>query len=447
MCGIIASPEKEVVQKGLDMLLPRGRDNQHTKETEHFVFGHALHAIVGHVPQPITHQGTLVFNGEIYNWKEITAQQGISAQNDADLLCQLLDKESVSLVLERLDGVYAFVYQKEEMIIATRDLLGVKPLYFTREGSFASENKALDFKGEEVDPRSIIYFDLQKRELFTQEKNFYTLQVKEQEGEQASEVFAELFVKAIQKRIPDQHIKVGVLLSGGVDSTMIAKVCKELECEVTCYTATLDNPEGDDPHDLLASQQVAKRYGFDHKIITATKEEIPQLAKEVSSQIESTDAVKVAVGIPFYLCAKEAAKDGCKVLFSGLGAEEIMAGYQRHKQSTDINEECLSGLLQLHERDLYRDDILTIRQGVELRLPFLDRELIEFSLTIPSDLKITPNHQKYLLRLAAVRIGIEETDAFRPKKAAQYGSQFDRALKKVAKAKGFQTRKEFLESL
>lgn len=447
MCGILASTNKETVESGLKILENRGKDDTSIKEVDSYFLGHNLHAIVNKIPQPITHQGTLVANCEIYNWKSLAKEHTIQATNDADLLCQLLDTYSVSIVLEMLDGVYAFIYKKDNIVIATRDLLGVKPLWFTKDGSFASENKALGFKGEEVNPRDIIYYDTEKNSLFTQEKLFYTLRVMEGTEEELVQEATDLFKQAVVKRIPDTNIKVGILLSGGVDSTMIAVLCKKLGYETHCYTAVLDNPQGEDPHDLTASLEVAKKYELNHHLVKATKEDIPSLTKTVSTMIESTDAVKVAVGIPFYLCAQQAAKDGCKVLFSGLGAEEIMAGYQRHKVSDDINDECLKGLEQLHERDLYRDDILTMNSGVELRLPFLDRSLVEFSLTVPSDLKIKDEHQKYLLRKVAQKIGLADEDAFRPKKAAQYGSRFDRALQKVAKAQGFETRSEFIESL
>jgi asparagine synthetase B (glutamine-hydrolysing) len=449
MCGIISSYNKSEVESGLEILTPRGRDHQSIQQIQDYYYGHVLHSIVGHVEQPITNEDKsrlLIANCEIYNWESIADEYGIQAKNDADLLFQLLNKESLSVALELLDGVYAFIYKKDNIIIATRDLLGVKPLFYTKEGSFSSENKALNFKGEELNPRKILYYDLETKKTFFQDKNFYSLAIKDHKEEDAIATFSELFLKAVSKRIPDKNIKVGVLLSGGVDSTLIAYALKELGVETICYTASFDNPDGEDPHDLIASKKVAKEYNLTHKIISATKEDIPRLTKEVASSIETSDAVKVAVGIPFYICAQEAIKDGCKVLFSGLGAEEIMAGYQRHKVAEDINEECLRGLLGMHERDLYRDDILTMHQGIELRLPFLDRALIEFSLSVSSTLKIKDEHSKYLLRKSAQAIGLKEEDAFRPKKAAQYGSRFDRALKKVANTQGMK-RSEYIQSL
>ena len=76
--------------------------------------------------------------------------------------------------------------------------------------------------------------------------------------------------------------------------------------------------------------------------------------------IEDSNVVKVGVALTFYAACEQAKKDGCKVIFSGLGSEEIFAGYKRHKDSFDINKECLSGVLKIYERDLYRDDVITM---------------------------------------------------------------------------------------
>ncbi len=146
MCGIISSFDKQLVELGLDILRPRGRDNAAISEEKGYFLGHTLHAIVGRVSQPITHEGTLIANCEIYNWKALAEKYNLHAANDADLLCQLLDTQSVSTVLEQLDGVYAFVYKKDNMIIATRDLLGVKPLWYTTDPRALSKKQTLEIE-------------------------------------------------------------------------------------------------------------------------------------------------------------------------------------------------------------------------------------------------------------------------------------------------------------
>ncbi|MFP4524321.1 MAG: diphthine--ammonia ligase, partial [Candidatus Woesearchaeota archaeon] len=478
MCGILGcfshDERATVARRMFEALLARGKDGVGWTDgtgVEHAAtldgldvrgehgLGHVLHAVVGHEAQPLHDgKGFLVANCEVYNWESLAEQEEISVKNDAHLLLKLLDstesldRESVLSVLDRLDGVYAFAYWRDGKVVAARDVLGVKPLWFAHQDgfSFASEKKALLRAGlsdvADLNPRTVLSYDLKENLLSRWQRPFYEKEVVEKKDDDAAREVARMFVEAVKKRLPSKDAKVGVLFSGGVDSALIAKTCKDLGFDVTCYTAVVDNPGGKEPHDLSAAKAVAARYGFDHDVLEVSEEDIPSLAQEAAELVEEPHAVKVSVAMPFLVAARKAASDGCRVLFSGLGAEELYAGYQRHKDSQDVNDECLAGLLWLYERDLYRDDVVTMRQGVELRLPFLDRKLIEHSLSLPSGLKLKEGVEKYVLREAALRMGLSEEDAFRPKKAAQYGSRFDKALQKAAKKEGL-NRAEYLRSL
>ena len=161
MCGIIGIfNDKNAFNKvrtALAILHNRGKDGfgiadeheiQHHHDLNEFfplkdkkVIGHALHAVVGHVPQPIKKDGLLVANCEIYNWKKINIKYSLGAKNDAELLILFLDRFGIDS-LEELDGVYSFAYWKENIIYLTRDILGVKPLWFC----YNSDNFALDRK-------------------------------------------------------------------------------------------------------------------------------------------------------------------------------------------------------------------------------------------------------------------------------------------------------------
>ena len=162
--------------------------------------------------------------------------------------------------------------------------------------------------------------------------------------------------------------------------------------------------------------------------------------------IEDSNVVKVGVALPFYLACEMAKKDGCKVIFSGLGSEEIFAGYERHKQSSNINLECVSGLLKMYERDLYRDDVVTMFHSLELRLPFFDKELVDYALKIPAKYKLTDTTSKYVLREIALARGILSEIANRKKVAAQYGSKFDYAIEKLAKKGKYASKSAYLKT-
>lgn len=423
------------------------------------VMVHALHAIVGHRPQPIAGKGFLVANCEIYNWRALAAEYGLTADNDAHLLSLLfdalpvLDESSVHSLIARLDGVFALAYWRGDELVVARDVVGVKPLWFSHQDgfSFASERKVLVASGVhdamDLHPRVTLKFSLSTGELSRWRRPFFVKGVlRDDPKDVLAGELAVRFRQAVLKRIPSGNVKVGVLFSGGLDSSLIAKVCKDAGFETVCYTAVVDNPRGKDPHDLTASRAVAVRYGLSHKVLAVAEEDVESLAHDTATLIEEAHAVKVAVGMPFLAACRQAKSDGCKVLFSGLGAEELFAGYQRHRDSSDVNDECLAGLMWMYERDLYRDDVITMRSGVELRVPFLDHELVRFSLSLPASLKLHDGVEKYLLRKAALLLGLEQEDAFRPKKAAQYGSRFDHALERLARSYGL-NRVQYLRTL
>ncbi len=463
MCGIIGvlgnqQASSQVVQ-GLSQLACRGRDGIgitdghqiiHATDTDQLpthqlsltngqnILGHRLHAVVDHIPQPLQGKGLLVTNCEIYNWQELAQKYNLEAHNDAQLLLQFLDTFNIQK-LNELDGVFAFAYWDNNTIILARDLIGEKPIWYsaTRDAfAFASEKKVLERLGyqsiEELHPRRILTYNLTTKNLSFQERSFLECLPQHQENFETIKTHTkELLHKAITKRIP--HQKFGILFSGGVDSTYLAKVCKDLGYDVTCYTAALQIPDQNtQPTDLIYAQKAAKELNLSLKIKTITLDQVPEYLKTIVPLIEDSNVVKVGVALPFFLACEMAKEDGCKVIFSGLGSEEIFAGYERHLHTSDINQECIAGLRKMYERDLYRDDVVTMYHSLELRLPFLDKELMEYALKIPAKYKICDGTSKYLLRIIAQEQGVPEEIAWRKKTAAQYGSRFDNALEKLA---------------
>lgn len=258
----------------------------------------------------------------------------------------------------------------------------------------------------------------------------------------------EKIFKAIRKELGklNEGDKVGVLFSGGVDSTLIAYCLKELGVEFICYTAALEGEKLSAARDLVSAREVAKKYGFQLKENILNVDEMEPVLKDVVKIIDSTNVVKAGVAMPLYLCMQKASEDKVGALFSGLGSEEIFAGYERHI-SEDINRECRKGLQEIQERDLERDNALAEHFNMKLLLPFLEKELVEYALEIPGEYKIVNEHKKMILREAAINIGLKEEDAMRKKLGAQYGSKFDRGLQKLAKLKGFRYKSEYLNNL
>jgi asparagine synthase (glutamine-hydrolysing) len=490
MCGIIGFiNQKEATKKNLDglkILQKRGLDgygiydgntiSTYSSLTElqsyfsklqdqkfSLSMAHVLHAIEGDVKQPIKQKGVLVFNGEIYNYKELNNKLNIKTDNDSQTLLNYLD--SVDLInqetLSSLSADYAFAYLRDNFLTLCRDQLGVKPLwYYVNEKSeleFSSEKKAINKNAKELLPTEILHYNINSKEILFENK---ILEKPEKETKDEYHTIKDttwnLLKKAVQKRLPNnKNKKVGLLFSGGIDSTVIALILKELKVDFTCYTAKISGGNLEEAEDLIYADEIARRHFFRFHVAQTTIEKLEKQTIDVMKLIEDNEYIKTSVALPFYLACQRAQEDGIDVMFSGLGSEEIFAGYRRHKQAKDPNDECYNGLNIMYERDLYRDDVITMNFTQELRVPFLDKELIQYALSIPAKYKIdlekveeikdraykNPHlnaevRSKIILRDATrEHTKLEEKFVERQKKAAQYGSKFDKGLGRLAKDK------------
>ncbi len=245
-------------------------------------------------------------------------------------------------------------------------------------------------------------------------------------------------LEAVKKRAPNK--KFGILFSGGVDSSTIALICKNLNKNFICYSVGMKGSE-----DLKYAEEVAKKFGFKLKVKVMSLKDIEKRINELSKLFKEIDIVKIGVGLVTYSCMEMAKKDNIDVVFTGLGSEEIFAGYQRHIESKNINKECLNGLLEMNSRDNLRDIPIANYFGIKLETPYLDDNIIKLALKIPGRFKID-KYNKQILREVAYDLGLEDY-AFRKKRAAQYGSSFDKAIKKIARENGFKYKSDYIKSL
>ncbi len=300
---------------------------------------------------------------------------------------------------------------------------------------------------ELLPPNEILIYNLKTKKLKIIKKPGMIIGKEIKDKEKIKHELKKSLVEAVKSRVEDVD-KVGVLFSGGVDSTLIAIILKKLKKDFICYTAGFVEKGLKAPEDLEFAERAAKVYGFRLKAKKIGYKETEKAIKEVLRLIETPNPVKVGVALPFYLAAKEAKKDKVKVILSGLGSEELFAGYERHaevmRKRGDVNKECLKGLKNMWERDLYRDDVVMMANNIELRLPFLRCDLIDLALRIPAKYKITEKQNKIILREAAEELGMKKEFAQRKKRAAQYGSGFDKAIRKLAKKQG---KTEYLDKL
>jgi len=236
--------------------------------------------------------------------------------------------------------------------------------------------------------------------------------------------------------------KIGIAFSGGIDSTLLAFVCSNLNKNFKLYSVGLENSK-----DLDSAIKIAFYYNWPIKFKILSLSEAEETIKKVVNILPDPSVVKVGVASPEYHVMEMAKQDKIKNIMTGLGSEEIFAGYQRHSLSNNLHEECWSGLKTIYEKDISRDSAIAKEFKMNLICPFLGKEIIKYSMQISPELKIKNKINKYIIRQTAIYLGLKQEFALRPKKAAQYGSGFDKAISKLAKRSNYKYKQEYLDSL
>ena len=414
-------------------------------------FGHNLLSIYDSndrisQPQPVSNERlTLVFNGEIYNFKTITnllSKVGVQKEilSDAEALLYLIDSynkgdliKAIQMATRLIDGDYAFAVWDGENLALARDPLGVKPLFYAQNGDlkgFASSRQSLTEVGfEEIEtlkPEHILFNwnDIAPAQ---------PIYEKMMEGDVAK---IDKFLKlSVIKRV-DGLSEVGVIFSGGVDSSYLALLLKEISqnipLKITLYAVGAEGSK-----DVEAAIYASKFLNLDLKICEVSEEMVREALPDVVRAIGDDNLMKVGVGLTTYFATKLACEDNLKVAISGQGADELFGGYKRYLQSFvdgTLNYDLRVDMSNMYHVNLERDDACSMLNGVELRLPFLDKNLVELVLNIPDNKKIVSMHddmRKSILRKLAFEEGLDYEIAYRPKKAAQYGTGIDKILRKI----------------
>jgi asparagine synthase (glutamine-hydrolysing) len=359
--------------------------------------------------------------------------------------------ESLKKTMRMMDGDYAFALWDGQNLALARDPVGVKPLYYGeikgKISAFASERKALWGLGiEEVHalkPGHILFNDklIQAESLFESQninKNSETPNYKVEttyKSIESLQIQLKIALEnSIKKRIRGLE-KIGLIFSGGVDSTIIASFLKKEEIETTLYTVGTKNSS-----DFQFAKKAADILDLELKKLEVNEEIVQNSLEPVLEAIEEFNIMKIGVAMPLYLASKMASDDKLKVVLSGQGADELFGGYHRYlmdysKHGKNTQNILIEDMKNIYHVNLQRDDAATMAHGIELRVPFLDKEVIKTAFEIPLSYKIKSEDdplRKHILRQVAQDIGVPEFIALRPKKAAQYGSGIHKILiKKV----------------
>jgi len=242
---------------------------------------------------------------------------------------------------------------------------------------------------------------------------------------------------------------IGLLFSGGVDSTIIGFILKKNNIPFKAISVGFHDENQKLPEDIEQAKVIGDTLNFDHEQLILDFSKVEPLFKEIANILgkDYANVVNAGVGSVELAGIKYLKSQGVDCVFGGLGSEELFAGYDRHSKSDDKHEECWQGLQSMFERDMVREQSISKAQDTPLLVPFLDEELIKYAMIIPVEYKINDEEKKIILRKACVLLGLPKEYAFRPKRAAQYGSRTDRAIAKLTKRAGYQYKKDYLLSL
>lgn len=412
-------------------------------------------------------ESRFVADAELYNVNELRENYHAAGEKSHEVLFGLIEPsfsertpslKEVQSALDAIDGAYAFAYWRrgdtngDELYLA-RDLLGLRPLCFAHADgfAFASEKRVLEAMGFrhaiELDPRSLLRYRIEEDRLRFVSRDYFSIVLELTEaGGKIKEKLLNLLRASIARRLPLGET-FGVLFSGGLDSTLIAYLCRELDADFVCYTVAVDEPGMKEAEDLRYATRIAADLGLP---LTAKKirvDDVERYLKEVVPLIDDTDGVKISVAVPLYAACEMAREEGINTVLSGLGTEELFAGYERHKRvkREAVNRECLAGILSMHERDLYRDYMVAKAHRISLRAPFLAQDLVEYALRIPAAYKLAGDTDKAILRDIACDLGLKDV-AGRKKRAMQYGANVVKAIEKLATRNGYRYTRDYLRT-
>jgi asparagine synthase (glutamine-hydrolysing) len=440
----VVSPKKSFFEKSLGILNRQGLESS---------------ALLGYISSRPTsasnydflqlENAALFFEGKIY---EPVPKTSITQQVAKEPLhCEA----TLQTLIQQADGDYAFLLIKDNWMAAARDPIGVQPLYFgeTNEiAAFATNKKALWKLGIENPvsfPPGNIAFVNQNGFQFKPVKTLVYTEPTHIGMDDAAKQLQILLEESIQRRI--QGLKhVAVAFSGGLDSSVVAFVANKLGVKVNLLHVSLENQE-----ETEEAIEAAEALDLPLQIHLFKDSDVEATLPKVVELIEEPDPVKASIGVPFYWAAEKAAEAGFKVMFAGQGADELFGGYQRY-----VNECCQDGkekvrktmfddVVNIHVSNLERDTKIAGFHDVELCVPFASFEIVKFALSLPVELKIeakTDTLRKLVLRKMAQNAGVPLSIAEKPKKAVQYSTGINDAVKRLAK-KQQKSVKEYINGL
>ena len=406
----------------------------------------------------------VVFDGEIYNrdfFEEYLAEYSME-DPDVKLISLLFKKlissfdltSAVRKMILLLEGEYALIILWNNRLIITRDPIGAKPLYFVETSKsilFSSQRKPLLFQKSE----NIFYEDIQRVHqdrcyIVSESGDFVNFagegfQKRHMLDISLSKMIQSLegyFRFAIERRLPDYDEKFGVLFSGGLDSSILAKYISEYDVDFDLYTSGFQKSL-DLEHAMDAFSAFDATLKINELTISDVEAEIPRIL----FYIEQPEIMQINIAIPVHFSTLFAKNDGIQLLFSGQGLDELFGGYSRHvdtvksKGNDALYEQLWDEFETFPSITLEREDALAKAHKTIFKMPFLDQRIAQYAMRIPASFKVfnTENTfvRKWILRRLAEKLHLPKKVYKRKKVAMQFGSGTAIALSQIAQLNGF----------
>src|SRR6056300_1478267 len=376
--------------------------------------------------QPIYSQDKsliLAANGEIYNHQELrnklSTEYSFQTNSDCEIILALYNEKGVDFI-DDLNGIFGFVLYDEnkDHYLVARDHMGIIPLYmgWDKKGTCygSSELKALEGICNKIETFPPGHYLSSKEGKI---KQWYSRDWMSYDKVKDNETNLDDLQSALEKAVHRQlmsDVPYGVLLSGGLDSSITSALAKKFAAhrvesndeqdawwpQLHSFSVGLEGSP-----DLASAQEVAKHIGTVHHEIKFTIQEGLDAIKEVIYHLETYDITTIRASTPMYLMARAIKALGIKMVLSGEGADELFGGYlyfHKAPNEREFHEETVRKLEKLHQYDCLRANKSLAAWGIEGRVPFLDKEFIEVAMRLnPKDKMITPERmEKWVLRKA-----------------------------------------------
>lgn len=436
MCGIIGAFDLKIkseelrpqVLKMSKKIRHRGPDWSGIYSSDRAILAHERLAIVdpksGQQPLYSPNRNVvLAVNGEIYNHQQLRndlPNYAFSTQCDSEVILALYEQKGPGFI-EDLNGIFAFaLYDAEQdAYLIARDHIGIIPLYmgWDDQGTLfvASELKALEgycSRIETFPPGHYLY----SKEGNTPRK-WYIRDWEQYENVKANVTDIDALRKSLEDAVHRQlmsDVPYGVLLSGGLDSSVIAAVTKKFasrrvesnDQEKAWYPRLHSFAVGlKGSPDLIAAKKAADHIGTIHHEINFTIQEGLDAIRDVIYHLETYDVTTIRASTPMYLLARVIKSMGIKMVLSGEGSDELFGGYlyfHKAPNAQEFHEETVRKLSKLHLYDCLRANKSLAAWGVEGRVPFLDKEFVDVAMRLnPADKMIRDGRmEKWIVRKA-----------------------------------------------